>query len=502
MAAQKLDVKSCGSEDIFRIFTRCGTDLPTMLLDLRPHKDYARLHLATAFCVRVSSNQKVLLDYSKADGWSADCWWGKQVVCYGAAGLKRDNPVVAWLAADAHAKTLSIFKGGFEELQKLYPSLCTTSLKASTAPSYPAQLEPGLLFLGDWGHAEAHDRLRELNIRSVVTIHNNPGNLRLPPRWRHLRIELADVDSADMAPHLEPVYAFIEEARAAGHAVLVHCGAGVSRSATLCIAYLMRRHRWPAHKALAFAKAARSLVSPNDGFWRTLCTLEGQLGITDRSDPDAFRGWHGADAVAEEIMEPKIKVVFVPIEAEVALAGRAAAPAGAERRRRSRSRSRSRERRRRSRSRSRSRERRRRSRSGDRRRPPGAPPPLEALLESTPGAVLEVVREGASLGHLVVELQRPSQHCTFGRLPSCDVVLEHLSVSRQHAQLSTDGAGALTLTDLGSAHHTNLDGVWIRPNVPRPLAKGSVVRFGASSREYRVVKLPAAGAAGGAAAGS
>jgi hypothetical protein len=43
-----------------------------------------------------------------------------------------------------------------------------------------------------------------------------------------------------------------------------------------------------------------------------------------------------------------------------------------------------------------------------------------------------------------------SQECLFGRLPSCGIQLEHLSASRAHAQLSTDGAGNLFLTDLGS----------------------------------------------------
>lgn len=38
----------------------------------------------------------------------------------------------------------------------------------------------------------------------------------------------------------------------------------------------------------------------------------------------------------------------------------------------------------------------------------------------------------------------------IGRAPTCDVVLEHLSISRQHAELTTDLAGNLFLTDLGA----------------------------------------------------
>ena len=42
---------------------------------------------------------------------------------------------------------------------------------------------------------------------------------------------------------------------------------------------------------------------------------------------------------------------------------------------------------------------------------------------------------------------------------------------------------------LYAAHGTNLDGAWIRANEARLLNKGSVFKFGASSREYKVHNL-------------
>jgi hypothetical protein len=41
-----------------------------------------------------------------------------------------------------------------------------------------------------------------------------------------------------------------------------------------------------------------------------------------------------------------------------------------------------------------------------------------------------------------------------------------------------------------AAHGTNVDGAWIKAKVPKQLQAGSVLKFGASAREYRVVKLP------------
>jgi hypothetical protein len=113
-------------------------------------------------------------------------------------------------------------------------------------------------------------------------VHNHPENLKLPAAIRHQRHALADIETSDISPMLAPSYEFIEQAKARGEAVLVHCGAGVSRSATLAMAYLMRAQRVSAAKARAQVTALRSVVCVNDGFWRTLCALEAPLDLADR----------------------------------------------------------------------------------------------------------------------------------------------------------------------------------------------------------------------------
>ncbi len=77
-------------------------------------------------------------------------------------------------------------------------------------------------------------------------------------------------------------------------ATLVHCGAGVSRSAALVMAYLMRRFSWNAAKARADCVERRSVVQPNDGFWRSLCAFEAQLGIGDRCGLSLEQAWKPA----------------------------------------------------------------------------------------------------------------------------------------------------------------------------------------------------------------
>lgn len=56
--------------------------------------------------------------------------------------------------------------------------------------------------------------------------------------------------------------------------VLVHCNAGVSRSSSVVIGYLMLRNKLPFEEAHRQVKTARPAVRPNPGFYRQLQLYE------------------------------------------------------------------------------------------------------------------------------------------------------------------------------------------------------------------------------------
>lgn len=56
--------------------------------------------------------------------------------------------------------------------------------------------------------------------------------------------------------------------------VVVNCYAGISRSSTIVIAYLMAKNRWSLEESINFVKSRRSIVNPNEGFIKQLKNIE------------------------------------------------------------------------------------------------------------------------------------------------------------------------------------------------------------------------------------
>lgn len=86
-----------------------------------------------------------------------------------------------------------------------------------------------------------------------------------------------DVDHQNLISTFPICIKFIEECLQNGGRVLVHCGAGVSRSATVVIAYVMWKLNLTYNQAMTHVMSARSCVFPNRGFVKQLTMFE-QLG--------------------------------------------------------------------------------------------------------------------------------------------------------------------------------------------------------------------------------
>lgn len=72
---------------------------------------------------------------------------------------------------------------------------------------------------------------------------------------------------------------YIHSAVISGGCVLVHCNAGVSRSVSIVIAYLMKHYGMSFDEAFNFVKSKRSFIRPNVGFVEQLKTYEAKLGM-------------------------------------------------------------------------------------------------------------------------------------------------------------------------------------------------------------------------------
>ena len=104
-----------------------------------------------------------------------------------------------------------------------------------------------------------------------------------PGRRQHLQLPAEDRADFNIEPLLRRGVDFIREAIGAGGCVLVHCHAGVSRSATLAAAYLMEEHALSVRCALRLLTEARPCCRPNPGFEKALVGWEMRVRVAARA---------------------------------------------------------------------------------------------------------------------------------------------------------------------------------------------------------------------------
>ena len=105
-----------------------------------------------------------------------------------------------------------------------------------------------------------------------------------------------------------------------------------------------------------------------------------------------------------------------------------------------------------------------------------AAPPV-AAAEQGGGTTSGAADSGWSLEIAGRQVLLPYGTLRLGRAPDCEVVLPSPHVSRYHAELIVDAAGA-RIRDLGSTTGTNVDG---KPAHGEPLRSGATISFGGIS---------------------
>ncbi|KAF7656772.1 hypothetical protein LDENG_00036140 [Lucifuga dentata] len=125
------------------------------------------------------------------------------------------------------------------------------------------------LLLASQDAAHDMDTLQRYKVSHVLNVAYGVSNL-FPDQLVYKTLNVLDVPDTDITSYLGECSSFIDQAREQSGVVLVHCNAGVSRSASVVIGYLMLKEGLSFDDAYAQVKLARPSIRPNPGFYQQL----------------------------------------------------------------------------------------------------------------------------------------------------------------------------------------------------------------------------------------
>ncbi|XP_023660861.1 dual specificity protein phosphatase 7-like isoform X2 [Paramormyrops kingsleyae] len=160
------------------------------------------------------------------------------------------------------------------------PSSATESEESplpSSQPAFPVQILP-YLYLGCAKDSSNLDVLSKNNIKYILNVTPNlPNTFEHDGDFKYKQIPISDHWSQNLSQFFPEAISFIEEACSKKCGVLVHCLAGISRSVTVTVAYLMQKRHMSLNDAYDFVKRKKSNISPNFNFMGQLLDFERTL---------------------------------------------------------------------------------------------------------------------------------------------------------------------------------------------------------------------------------
>jgi len=120
--------------------------------------------------------------------------------------------------------------------------------------------------------------LQRHEITHILNLAADVCESRFQDKFKYATYYCKDVSSEDISMLFYRTLEWMQAAILAGGRVLVHCREGVSRSATMVIAYLMWTNHLPFKEAHEIIRRVRPICNPNPGFTYHLLELGKRLG--------------------------------------------------------------------------------------------------------------------------------------------------------------------------------------------------------------------------------
>ncbi|MBM3193436.1 MAG: dual specificity protein phosphatase family protein [Chlamydiae bacterium] len=163
----------------------------------------------------------------------------------------------------------------------LHPRIITTDEYDSSCREPISEILPGLFLGNELGAGkllfktdsleEREKALREKKVTHILCA-TFPSVSYFESKFIYHYVPIRDLEEESISTYISRVYEFIEEGIREG-GVFVHCSAGASRSASLVIAYIMKKWGSSYEDALDFVQSKRACVQPNRGFEKELKSL-------------------------------------------------------------------------------------------------------------------------------------------------------------------------------------------------------------------------------------
>ncbi|NXD28864.1 DUS16 phosphatase, partial [Spelaeornis formosus] len=272
-----------------------------LVIDSRPFVEYNTSHILDAININCSKLMKrrlqqdkvlitELIQHSAKHKIEIDC--KQEVVVYDQSSkdvtsLSPDCFLTVLLGKlENNFSSVYLLSGGFIEFSSSFPGLCEgkstlipTCISQPCLPvsnTGPTRILPHL-YLGCQRDVLNKELMQQNDIGYVLNASNTCPKPDFIPESHFLRVPVNDSFCEKILPWLDKSVDFIEKAKASNGCVLVHCLAGISRSATIAIAYIMKRMDMSLDEAYRFVKEKRPTISPNFNFLGQLLDFEKKI---------------------------------------------------------------------------------------------------------------------------------------------------------------------------------------------------------------------------------